>query len=300
MKGVAIKGLLLFLWLAWVPGYLAAQTGLEQSLQVRDLGDGWFEAEGEAPAVNITPEAARQQALEDARQRAIMFAVGVDVQGGSFLLQEEGEKGFRDAFLQLSRQTSAGRIVAEKSPKWEMHTGPGGQLSPIYRVQVQVQVAKEEGQPDPGFQVEAKLNQAGFQEGEEMRLAITATRPCYVNVINLTAVDTVIVLLPHKFRQERRVKPGDTLWVPDAEEQNMGIHYRVYLPTGRQTALESIWVVATKEDRSFGEGLPQKGLYNQVPTRQAAMVELMRWLVQIPRDQRAEAQVMYEVRGKKQ
>jgi hypothetical protein len=61
---------------------------------------------------------------------------------------------------------------------------------------------------------------------------------------------------------------------------------------------EMIKVVATKEEYTFGQGLPPvKGIYNQVPTRQAALVELMHWLVQIQRDQRAEAAVMYEVRA---
>ena len=77
----------------------------------------------------------------------------------------------------------------------------------------------------------------------------------------------------------------------------MGIRYRAYVPAGQLTTHEAIWVVATKEERAFGAGLPQKGGFNQVPTRQAAWVELMRWMVQIPRDQRALAQLLYEVRA---
>ena len=89
--------------------------------------------------------------------------------------------------------------------------------------------------------------------------------------------------------------PGDTLWIPDADEQAMGIHYRVMPPAGRESATEMIKVVATREPHTFGQGLEKVSIYNQVPTRQAALVELMRWLMRIPRDQRTEAQVVYEV-----
>jgi hypothetical protein len=292
-------GLALLLLAATVPGFLAAETPIDQPLQVRDLGDGWFEAEGQYPAVGVTPDEAGRRAVQDARDRAVMSAVGVDVSSASLRLQEEGNSGYRDAFLSLSSQTSAGRIIEVRSSTVEgvMQQAPGGLSFPLYRARVQVRVAKEEGHADPDFQVQVQGNQSVFREGDEVRLAITATKPCYITVLDLTAADTVIVLLPHKHRQTRRVSPGDTLNVPDASETAMGIRYRAYVPAGRFTAHEAIWVVATKEEREFGAGLPQKGGYNQVPTRQAAWLELMRWLVQIPRDQRALTQVLYEVRA---
>lgn len=285
---------------------LSAQPNqLDRSLGVRDLGNGWIEAEGQVQVVNITPEEAQQRALQDARHRAIAFAVGIDVQSSSVSWQEESEKGFQDAFSRLTMVASAGRIVEERPPAWEqfeISTSPVPIA--VYRARVQVKVAEEEGQVDPGFKVSAALNQAIYREGEEMRLAITATKPCYVTVINWTAMDTVVVLLPHSLRQMRQVEPGDTLWVPDAEEEDMGIHYRVFLPQGRQSIAESIWVIATKDDVPFGQGLPE--VENQVagrrliPTRQGAWVELMRWLVQIPRAQRAETQTVYQVRDRKE
>ena len=285
--------------LAGLPFLLAAQSSqMNRPLQVRYLEDGWIEAEGEAQVINITPEEARRRALQKAREQAISFAVGVDVRAHSLLVTRE-EEDLHEAFLALSEQTSAGRIVEERSVEWQTFTLPGNPLpTSIYRARVQVQVDEEKGSPDPDFKVRVALNKEQFYAGEAMRLAITATKRCYVTVFNLTAVDTVIVLLPHAYRQARLVDPGDTLWIPDAEEQAMGIHYRVSLPAGQQVTTEMIKVVATKEEYTFGQGLPSvRAIYNQVPTRQAALVELMHWLVQIQRDQRAEAAVMYEVRA---
>ena len=267
-------------------------------LQVRALGDGWFEAEGEAQVVNITPEEAQRGALQDARERAIMSAVGIDVRAQTFLRQEETPTGIQAAFLSLSEQTSAGRIVDELSPEWTSYQLPAEPLPIlVYRATVRVRVEREEGQADPDFSVKVIVNKERFSEGDEMRLAITATRRCYVTVLCVSATDTVIVLLPHKYRQDRLLAPGDTLWIPDADEQAMGIRYRAVLPAGRVSVTEMIKVVATKQPHAFGQGLEMASIYNQVPTRQAALVELMRWLVEIPRNQRAEAQAVYEVKA---
>ena len=288
------------LLILWVGAEVAAAQLEEMArpLQVRAVGDGWIESEGLAQVVNITPEEAQVWALQDARERAIMFGVGVEVQAHTLLRQEEREALLEDAFYTLSEQTSAGRIVEERSLEWTSFEISGTPLPVlVYRATVQVRVAEEKGEPDPDFRVKLAVNKERFSAGEEMRLAITSTRPCYVTVLNLTAADTVIVLLPHTHRQDRFVAPGDTLWIPDADEQAMGIHYRVLLSAGQQRVTEMIKVVATKEPYAFGAGLEKVSIYNQVPTRQAAWVELMRWLVQIPRNQRAEAHAVYEVKS---
>lgn len=286
----------LWLGMLWGVGEMAAQSGpSNRPLAVRKLGGGWVEAEGQEQVVNIAPEEARRRALQAAREQAIAFAVGIEVQTQTYLRTEEG---MREAFVMLSEQTSAGRIVEEKSPEWESFEIPGDPLPiAVYRARVRVKVAEEKEPPDQNFWVKVGINKEQFRPGEEMVLGVTASRPCYVTVLNLTATDTVVVLLPHQYRKDRFVAPGDTLWIPDADEQAMGIHYRVVLPAGREQATEMIKVVATQEPWVFGQGLEKVSIFNQVPTRQAALVELIRWLMQIKRDKRTEAQVVYEVQS---
>ena len=105
----------------------------------------------------------------------------------------------------------------------------------------------------------------------------------------------MIVLLPHEYRTERTVTPGDTLWLPDRDDRAKGIHFQVEPPVGQESAVERIKVIATKKPLAFGQSLERVSLYSQMPTRQAAYVELMGWMVGIPRFERAEAQVTYEV-----
>ena len=145
--------------------------------------------------------------------------------------------------------------------------------------------------------MEVTPNKDTFTNGEQMQLAITATQPCYVTVLNITAADTVVVILPHEHRPKSYIVPGDTLRVPDEQEQAMGISYRVTVSEGRKQATERIMVIGTKSERSLGAGWHRTGLYNQVPTQKAALDQLMRWLVLIPREDWTEDDVVYRVRA---
>lgn len=266
---------------------------------VRALADGWIETVGEAQLSDITPDEARARALQAAREEAIAFALGIDISSLDYVYKEEGTS-FRESFLSLSRQISSGRIVAERPVQWTAYEVPADPLPiSVYQARVQVRVEQYEGQPDPDFGVSVRLNKENFTDGEPMRLAITATLPCYISVLNITATDTVVVLLPHPYRPTGFVEPGDTLWVPDEEEQAMGISYRVQVPEGRRQATEQIMVVAMKTEHTLGAGWSRTGLHNQVPTRKAALVQLMRWLVKVPRQEWTEAGAAYRVQAAK-
>ena len=261
----------------------------------RTLPDGWIEAVGEAQLAHITPDEAKARALRAAREEAIAYALGIDITSLDYLALEEGED-FHEGFLSFSRQTSAGRIVAERAVEWdtfEIRRDPLPVM--VYRARIQVQVERQEGRPDPDFAVTVSLNKERFTAGEAMELAITATRPCHLTVLNVTAVDTVVVILPHQYRPTSFVQPGDTLRVPDAEEQAMGISYQVMVPEGRRRAEEWIKVIALKRERTLGSAWRKSGMYNRVPTRKAALEQLMRWLVQIPREEWTEADAAYTV-----
>lgn len=264
---------------------------------IQDLGDGWYEAIAEAYVVNITPEEARRQALDNARNKALAHANGIDIQGTNLLRREEVAGNINDVFYSISQQTHGGRIVEERVPVWEWYTLPADPQPPIqvYRVRVQVKVESGTGVPDPDFAVSIQLNKDHYRSGEEMEMAITATKPCHLTLFCLTATDTVVVLLPHKYRQDRQVNPGDTLYVPDAQEKQRGIRYKVFTPLGRTQATETIKVIATKQDYTFGAGRETASIYTQIPTYQDAYSEMLRWLMRIPRNERAEAQVTYIV-----
>ena len=187
-------------------GVVCSDGAYGQSAPVRDLGGGWYEAVGTAPLVNITPEQARRRALQDAREQALMFAVGVDITDATLWHQAEEGGQLVDQFYSLNQQVLAGRVVEERNAEWSrVNAGQGALGMLAYKVKVELKVEPEKGDPDPGFSVEVRLNREVFRPGEEMRMEITAPRPCYVNVFCLTASDTVVTLLPHRDRSQRAV-----------------------------------------------------------------------------------------------
>ena len=284
--------------MAWAVASSGQPSTCRDLPQARELTDGWIEAWGEGRVEGITPEEARAKALEAARGEAIACAVGIDVRNLEYRAIEEGGESFRDVFLSFSRQTSFGQVVDQRRPEWSECKIPIPDRSlpiTVYQARMEVKVERQEGRPDPGFVVEVTPNKERFIDGERMQLEITATRPCHVTVFNITAADTVVVILPHEYRPASHVEPGDTLRMPDEHEKAMGISYPVTVPEGRSRVTERILVIATKTEPSLGAGWRRTGLHNQVPTRRAALARLQRWLVQVPREEWTEDEVVYRV-----
>ena len=235
-------------------------------------------------------------ARKAARGEAIDCAIGIGVRNFDYRFVEEGGGNFRESLLSVTRQTSYGEIVGRRPEDWSECKIPGEPLPiTVLRVRIRVKVQRLLGRPDPDFAVEVRSNKERFTDGEQMQLAITATKPCHVTVLNVTATGTVVVILPHEHRPTSFVEPGDTLWVPDEAERAMGISYPVTVPEGRRQATEYIQVIATKEKLSLGAGWPRTGHYNQVPTHKAALVHLGRWLLQVPPQERTETEAGYQV-----
>lgn len=270
---------------------------------VRDLGDGWYEAVGDAYLVNTTPEEARRQALMNARNKVIQYAVGVWVGSVGYSREEYLSTAEREEVRQhiarICEETSAGKIVEEKPPRWETHTVADPKSSfpiTVVRAILKAKAAKEEGDVDPDFKVRVALNQDTFRDGEEMTLRIWASKDCYVTVLSMAANDTVYGLLPHKYREDNFISGGGTIEVPNADERVLGLHYRVHLLEGQEAAIERIKVIATKRPYEFAKGLQKAGGISIVATLRGAWIELQQWLAHIPRSERAEAMAVYEIR----
>ena len=287
------------------PGIPPSSEPMPEEPSVRSLSDGWVEAIGEAYHIHITPEEAKREALENARAEAIRYAAGVQVeevvldQQSSRYDSAKDRETVRESFATICEQTSAGKIVEEQPPSWKTYTitDPKSAIPiTVYRAYIKAKVAKEKGDVDPDLRVRVELNRDVFRDGDEMTMRISASKDCYLTVLSLAANDTVYVLLPHEYRKDTFIAGGQTVEVPNAEERAIGIHYRVHPLEGQDAATEVIKVIATKKRYEFGKGLERIGGFPIVPTPRGALIELQRWLVRIPRDERAEMMAVYEIR----
>ena len=111
---------------------------------------------------------------------------------------------------------------------------------------------------------------------------VTSTRDAYLTVLSI-ADDSVTVLFPNRYEPTLRAAAGTAMQVPSPSWREQGLRLRASLPVGRDARRELIAVIATRSAVAYPPGA-------------ATMLDLQRWLVRIPLDQRAIAFAAFEVR----
>ncbi len=245
-----------------------------------------------------TPAQARREAIDGALAEAVRQAVGTQIQAEQSLFRSETPGGLQDRFLSVVQLAAAGRAIDWRFIEDKLVPGVGTQT--YYLVKLAVTVEAETGRPDPGFQVSLKLNDELFfyrgnpEQSDEIVATITTTQDAYLTIFGVSD-DTVQVLLPNPLVPQNFIPQGAEFEFPSAEWRARGLRLRAVLPPGRSNMEEYIVVVATRTEVPFGEASGRiEG--QTVETVRAMLMDLNRWLVNIPLDQRAIAFAGYEVR----
>jgi len=254
----------------------------------------WHEGEGIVNLSHTTPEEARVEAFNLARRDALSQAqleiVGYTA-GSLTELSSNEDHQFYDHFTSFVRTFTKGMILEEETlfDGIEQQTIQGSTLKQtVYRVKIRALNAPEEGEPDPAFKLSVDLNQESFREGETLTLELKTTQDCYVTVFNMYACDSLRILFPHELAPYNTLMRGEPLIIPALDAVwDIPLH----LLPGKETDVESVLIVATKDDIPF-------------PTLNAATVEgavamdqaltsISNWLIEIPIDRRTEDMATY-------
>lgn len=248
-------------------------------------------ASGEAAVANITPEEAQKQALKLARANAIEQVCGVRIQAEAFVHNYRLE----DDFI---HSVSYGQIVSEEIVKWEAGVVQDTPKTPpafTCRVTLRADVARIKDDPDPFFKVNLQLNKTVFQSGDEMIATISATKPCYIHVLNFSADGSVILLFPNHIRRDNHLGAGEKIEIPSPLDRNGVLKLQVSTLPGHAENVEYVKVLATHEPLYLLEGFGVQGQYGVMETTKFAAIELARMVASIPMKSRAEATVAYKV-----
>ncbi len=262
--------------------------------------DGWVVTEGRALIENITPEQARLAALNEARAEAVRRVAGVNIKSENLSVRSETMRdqksmALQEFFATVNRDVAYGHVVKEeileeRTTAYDLEPGLRPQLYYCVKLRAQVELAR--GAPDPAFGVHVKTNKALYEEHEIMTIDLRATKTCHLYVFNLTANDSLIVLFPNLVLQNNRLPADSTLrLMPE------GLDLEVTLLPGMARASELIYVVATKQRFEFApEWRDRKRAgFRTVASPAFAVIELPRWLANIPLEQRTDCTVSYEV-----
>jgi len=249
--------------------------------QISDLGEGWYEVTTSVKVENITPEQAREKAIQRACQMAIEQFAGIEVTGKTTLIQAESNNEITmDHFSKLTNQISNG-IILEKEILKEVNFAVNEGI--LKSVTLKLKVGKQQGKADPYFSIDAGLNKSYYQEGEELFLQVTPTKDCYLTILNIMSDENVATVFPNEFREDNFVKANELFELPNENDNKLGIMFKVHLLPNKLEDTEIIKIIATKEPVSI----------NINSDFNTAFEALQNWLVTIPRDQIEEIDLQY-------
>lgn len=249
--------------------------------QIINLSNDWYEVTVSIPIANITPEQAREKAMQKACQMAIEQFSGIEITGRTSLIQAESNNEITmDHFSKLTNQISNGIILEKELIKEENIT----ENNLLYkRVTVKLKVGKQQGESDSYFSLDASLNKTYFQEGEELILNVTPTKDCYLTILNIMSDENVVTVFPNQYRKDNFVKAGGVFELPNQSDIKQGIMFKVNLLPDKSEDAEIIKIIATKEPVS----IKINSDFN------TAFEALQNWLVTIPRNQIEEVDLQY-------
>jgi hypothetical protein len=239
-------------------------------------------------------------AIKRAQAEAVRRVVGTDVQAERVSSSVQSGEERVERFAQIVRTGASGRVVGSEVLTAET-IEQGGNL--FYKVRIRATVVPEEGQSDPGFEVDVSLNEEDLvyldrglpSESQQIVASFEATRDAYLTVFSVTP-DTMRVVWPNSRLPETYVPADSTVEFPPPEMRRLGLRWRVQVPSGKQEVTERIVVVATKKKIPF-EPIPDYEVTSgQLKTAGATVEALNRWLVEIPLDQRTVSTATYTVR----
>lgn len=270
----------LLLFITFIPLFIASADNAS-----------WVTTEGFSAMENITKEDARRLAIEDAERNAVEQVAGVTISADTIVTNFTISS---DVISAIPYGKVIDREIIEediKTIKDEKTVRP----SFIYYVKLKAKVAKEKGNIDPYFKLDASLNRTVFKDGEEMQIKVKPHRDCYITIFNILEDDKVLTLIPNRYIKDTLIKANEYLVFPDEGIKKMGINLKVHGVEGKDVTKEKIYILCFKQPVDFGNKF-EEGIFGIYKGATAFIKELKRKVVDIPLSERAERFLLYEIR----
>ncbi len=259
---------------------------------------------GHCYSTEVTPEEGWRRALQDAESNAIRTALGITVSGNTFQLTSESMKGdkptdYLSTFSELNTTTTSGRIIAEQIIDSSLTTE--GNL-PVYAIKIRATVAKDKGEPDPGFQAEIHLDKDVYYDrgdidrNDAVAFSISATMDCYLYIFDIMANDSVMLIMPNVYFKDNFYSAAEGKEGFDKKLAKLPYDLRVGLPPKKELTTEMIYVVALKKKIDFHSSNMTEESSGILPTYQSAILDMQKWLVRIPQDLRTTASAPFTIK----
>lgn len=239
---------------------------------------------------DLTPAEAKRRAIDAALAEAARRVAGVRVQSSALSTLDERGARIDSRYSSVVALDAAARVTDYQvtNERWETRQLDGN--SQLYlHVTIRAAVERERGTPDAAFAVTLTLNAPRYEvrgdiasRNDEIVAAVQSTRRAHLVLFTL-AGDSVQRLFPNAYLPDIAADSGAEVELPNPDWRERGMRLRATLPPGLDERRELLLVVATRS-----AVVP--------PASSLSLLELQRWLVRIPLQDRAMAFVAYDVR----
>ena len=101
-------------------------------------------------------------------------------------------------------------------------------------------------------------NSPVFQDGDEIQIKAAASDNVFINIFSIDQYGNVIKLYPNNFIKTEIIPSGSEFVFPDDSLRNQGLKLRVTTPKGLKSGIESVLIIATKEEGFSSQTLPYR------------------------------------------
>ncbi len=239
---------------------------------------------GVGTAVGSDIEAIRSKALENARLDALSKA-GIMVSAGDTRVVSESGNELTDFYARFAESSTRGIILEERV----IHEGELQKIDgTTYKMEIEIDanVAVQQGEPDPSFTVSLNSSRQIVKEGEPFVLTVTSTKAGYLTIFNVYR-DSISVVFPNAVDKKNSIEGNRTFVFPP----NKAYDLTLTLPRGRSTSSEMFIAVVTEDDVAF-PNLDDLKFNNDALQLKSSQLNLYsKWLYEIPLQKRASDEI---------
>src|SRR3989337_1520666 len=200
---------------------------------------------------DTTPARARAIAMNNARRTALEVAVGVNLHGSSVIYNS-------DLVSDLVITATKGIIVKQNVLEDKCYTEED-RIYCLVRIEAHVKPLSQQDskkvrilkasilRPDKNI----SENSPVFQDGDEIQIKVAASDNVFINIFSIDQYGNVIKLYPNNYIKAEIIPSGKEFIFPDDTIRSQGLNLRVTTPKGLKSGIESVLIIAPKEQGFF-------------------------------------------------
>jgi hypothetical protein len=208
-----------------------------QEMQVKGVS-------GQVLIANITPEQARERAIDMAKAEALRQAGAEEwVQSFDFLQKREENNKFEEFFHSLTSVQSMGSVVDWKVINENKRLNESGTL--LYEVSLDATVRLYKTRPDPEFQMTVKGIHPVYRHEENMNFEVMPGKDGFLKIFLMDDARAVSVVYPNEHEPSVQMFGKTTRTFPQSPHFN----YEVF--TNKNEETNYLFFVYTRKDLPY-------------------------------------------------